>query len=306
MKRSDFHRILNELQNGGKASLVFTVDGQQYQRVFIPDDRLILLGGGHVSLALAKMAAMLDFSVVVVDDRSAFANTKRFPMAKQVLCDRFEEAIDALKIRESDYVCVLTRGHQWDTVCVRKILSGDVMPYYFGMIGSHRRVSGMREGLIADGFDAARIGHLHAPIGIKIGGITPAEIAVSICAEMVQCRRQMPITLAPDELSQKNTDTDVIGYLANGEDNRAILLVLSSSGSTPVKSGSLMAVNALGQGFGTIGGGCSEAAAINCARRIIGTGERRVIDIDMSDEVAAENGMVCGGMMRILIEDMTE
>ena len=305
MKRCDFQRILSQLNRGQTALLEIPVEGGCVTRAFVPEDRLILLGGGHISLALAKMAQMLDFTVTVVDDRPAFANSERFPMAHSVICDRFENAIRTIGIRESDYVCVLTRGHQWDAVCVKMILGGAVTPYYFGMIGSKRRVAGMRELLIGEGYDADRIAQLHAPIGLKIGGVTPAEIALSICAEMVMLRRQKPM-IPGDVTAQMNSDLKMLAYLANSDEPRAMLLVLDSGGSTPVKSGAMMAVNRLGQGYGTVGGGCSEAAAIVQARRIIGTGERRIIDFDMSDEVAAENGMVCGGTMRVLIEDITE
>ena len=82
--------------------------------------------------------------------------------------------------------------------------------------------------------------------------------------------------------------------------------MLTSTGSTPVKSGSLMAINRLGTGYGTIGGGCSEAAAMQRARKIIGTGGSCVIEIDMTNDVAADEGMVCGGTMRVLIEDASE
>ena len=306
MNKIEFRRIYDELNQGKTAYLNIKVEDSTLTRAFVPGDRLILLGGGHVSLALAKMAEMLDFSITVVDDRPTFANSERFPMADRVICDRFEDAIDSLKIRGNDYVCVLTRGHQWDSVCVEKILKGDVMPYYFGMIGSRRRVEGMRAYLLDDGYDAERLAQLHAPIGLQIGGVTPAEIALSISAEMVMYRRQKPQTIGDDVMAQTNADLRTIMYLADGKEPRAMLLVLDSTGSTPVKSGAMMAVNALGKGYGTVGGGCSEAAAIAQARRIIGTGERRIIDIDMSDEVAAENGMVCGGSMRILIEDITE
>lgn len=305
MKTIEFQRIYTDLIQGKTSYLKVPIDDGSVTRAFVPEDRLILLGGGHVSLAAAQMAKLLDFSITVVDDRPTFANTERFSMVDEVICDRFADAIDLLNIRENDYVCVLTRGHQWDCVCVEKILSGDTMPYYFGMIGSRRRVEGMRENLLIDGYDAERIDQLHAPIGLKIGGFTPAEIALSICAEMVMYRHQKPQTVG-SVMEQTNSDMKMLEYLANASEPRAMLLVLSSDGSTPVKSGAMMAVNALGQGFGTVGGGCSEAAAISKARRIIGTGERKILDIDMSDEVAAENGMVCGGSMRLLIEDITE
>ena len=82
--------------------------------------------------------------------------------------------------------------------------------------------------------------------------------------------------------------------------------MLSSTGSTPVKSGAVMAVDALGRGYGTIGGGLGEAETMAQARRMVGTGERRVIEVDMSNDVAADEGMVCGGTMRVLLEDASE
>lgn len=306
MRSSVFKGILEELKNGRTASLNITAGDLTAERIFIPADRLILLGGGHVSLALARMADMLDFSITVVDDRAAFANTERFPMSDRAICDSFAHAIDELDIRGGDYVCVLTRGHKWDSVCVEKILSGAEMPYYFGMIGSSRRVEGMTASLVERGFDPDRIARLHAPIGLRIGGITPAEIALSICAEMIRCRREQPLSFSDSALAQMNADMRMLGYLAGGTEPRAMLMVLESDGSTPVKSGAMMAVNALGEGYGTVGGGCGEAAAVSQARRIIGTGCSRIIELDMSDDAAADHGMVCGGSMRILIEDITE
>lgn len=306
MKQDEFVRILQELSGGRIAYLTIGDSDEVFRRAFVPDERLILLGGGHVSLALAKIAVTIGFSVTVVDDRLSFANSDRFPMAARVICDSFAHAIRDLRITAGDYVCVLTRGHRWDTVCVHEILSGGDMPYYFGMIGSRRRVSGMRELLLSDGYDPARIERLHAPIGLKIGGVTPEEIAISIAAELIQCRHEKPATLADGILSQTNTDQKMLEYLASGGEPRAMLAVLDADGSTPVRGGAMMAVNAMGQGYGTVGGGCGEAAAITQARRIIGTGGRKILELDMTDEVAADHGMVCGGTMRILIEDITD
>ena len=146
-----------------------------------------------------------------------------------------------------------------------------------------------------------------ACLGLAIGAVTPAEIAVSICAQLVEHRRALPETEYPGTLlEQTNSDLSAIRYLAENAEPKALLLVLTSTGSTPVKSGALMAVNKLGTGCGTIGGGCSEAAAMQRARKIIGTGGSCVIEIDMTNDVAADEGMVCGGTMRVLIEDASE
>lgn len=222
------------------------------------------------------------------------------------MCDAFAAAIAALKLRESDYVCVITRGHRWDADCLRQIFSG-AMPSYLGMIGSRRRVAGLMRLLRDEGYDAEKLAAIHAPIGLAIGAVTPAEIAVSICAQLVEHRRALPETEYPGTLlEQTNSDLSAIRYLAENAEPKALLLVLTSTGSTPVKSGALMAVNKLGTGCGTIGGGCSEAVAMQRARKIIGTGESCVIEIDMTNDVAADEGMVCGGTMRVLIEDASE
>ena len=292
MIREEFRPILENLEAGRCAVLHRTVDGVEYTRLFRPRERLILLGGGHIAQPLCRMAAMLDFEVTVVDDRPDFAAASRFPEAAHTVCDAFAAAIAALDLRESDYVCVITRGHRWDADCLRQILSGTA-PSYLGMIGSRRRVE--------------QLAAVHAPISLPIGAVTVAEIAVSICAQLVEHRRALPETDWPGTLlEQTNSDLSAIRYLAESGEPKALLLVLTSTGSTPVKSGSLMAVNRLGTGYGTIGGGCSEAAAMQRARKIIGTGGSCVIEIDMTNDVAADEGMVCGGTMRVLIEDASE
>lgn len=300
----EFQRIAGQLAQGQAADLIREIDGQRYVRRFVPEERLIILGGGHIARSLCAMASMLDFAITVVDDRPDFACREWFPQAKDVVCDSFERAVDRLKIRSGDYVCIVTRGHRWDGLCLRRVLGGQ-QPSYLGMIGSRRRVAAQLEMLAQEGFSPELLRSVHTPIGLKIGAITPAEIAVSICAELVQHRRSLPNRAKAEGLmEQANTDPVFLQYMAENNEPKALLLVLSSTGSTPVKSGAIMAVNAQGQGFGTIGGGCGEAEAMVQARRLIGTGERRIIEVNMNNDVAADEGMVCGGAMRVLLEDL--
>lgn len=303
MKASVLQELLDQLNRGESPDLILSADGQTYIRKFAAADRLILLGCGHVSIDVYCLAKTIGFDVVAVDDRPMFANFERFPDA-QVICDEFISAIKKLRITRRDYVCVLTRGHLWDAQCIRAILSGE-MPYYLGLISSKKRATGLREILIEEGFRKEDIDAIHAPIGLKIGAMTTAEIAVSICAELIQERHKQYVKPRENELTQTNVDYDLLRYLATSVEPRALVTVLSSTGSTPVKSGSMMAVNALGHVAGTVGGGCGEAAAINKARRIIGRGDQAVLHIDMSNEVAADNDMVCGGTMTVLIENIT-
>ncbi|MBQ9248036.1 MAG: XdhC family protein [Ruminococcus sp.] len=290
------------MNRGESSELVLKTENKEYIRKFEKNDRLILWGCGHVSLDVYRFAVMLGFSVVVADDRPTFANSERYPQA-QLICDSFLSAIAKIGITERDYVCVLTRGHRWDQECVKAILSG-TMPFYLGMIGSRRRVAGLKETLLEHGFDKNKIEQLHAPIGLDIGSVTTAEIALSICAQLIQVKRKVQHKPKENELAQTNVDEQLIAYLADVKEPCALVTVLESTGSTPVKSGSMMAVDRIGRTVGTIGGGCSEAAAIAKARRTIGSGNSEIIRIDMSNEIAAESGMVCGGEMTVMIEEI--
>lgn len=305
MGNREYEEIVGRLEKGYTAELARDVEGRAYLRAFRPSDRLILLGGGHIAQPLCRIAAMLDFAVSVVDDRPSFANTSRFPEADEVICDRFSNAIKQLRISDRDYICVITRGHRWDADCLRQLLTG-TLPSYLGMIGSKRRVAGLLKLLEEDGFDRQALSKIHAPIGLKIGGTTPAEIAVSICAQLVSHRSLLPGQKARGALAQTNVNMDMLQFLARSTEPKVMMLVLESKGSTPVKAGAMMAVDDIGTTYGTIGGGCGEAAVISRARDIIGTGTREVISVDMTNDMAAEEGMVCGGTMRVLIEDVPD
>lgn len=272
----------------------------------LPKERLIILGGGHIALPVCEFSAKCGFEVYVADDRPAFANEERFPWAAGVICDSFENAISGLKITPYDFVVIITRGHRHDADCLRAILPG-TQPAYLGMIGSRRRVRGLLDMLVEEGFDKEKIERIATPIGLKIGAVTPEEIAVSILSEVIAYKR----------LPEKNTgharyvngsdlDLDMIEYLAENHEPKAVVTVIQTKGSTPRGAGAKMAVDRRGSVTGSIGGGCSEGAVIRDAVDIIGTGEYKTVFIDMTGEVAESDGMVCGGVMYALIEDGTE
>ena len=159
-------------------------------------ERLILCGGGHVSLEVAHIARRLEFELVIIDDRPEFASRDRFPMAGQVVCAPFLEALDALGSRESDYYVILTRGHAHDRDCLEHVLRGKYA--YAGMIGSRTKVAAVKAALEAAGIAREILDGVHSPIGLPIGAQTPAEIAVSIAAELVQERaRRGPAAVPP-------------------------------------------------------------------------------------------------------------
>ena len=220
---------------------------------------------------------------------------KDFPEAKQIVCDLFPAAIEKIGIRESDYVAVITRGHRYDADCLRELLRG-IMPRYLGMIGSKRRTVGLLNMLEEEGFSRADLDRIHTPIGLDIGALTVKEIAISIVAELIAERRRTTDRRSKSSiLTAEDIDLPLLETAARGDIPKTLMLVYETSGSTPVKSGSYMVVDANTATAGTIGGGCSESAVMRQAYYLIGTGEHKCVTIDMSNDTAAQEGMVCGG-----------
>ncbi|MDR1133387.1 MAG: XdhC family protein, partial [Synergistaceae bacterium] len=272
---------------------------------FMPRSRMIVFGGGHIAVPLVRVASMLRFDVTVYDDRPNFANRERFPEASEVICDSFSRVAELISIRPSDYVVIVTRGHKHDADCLRAILSGGT-PYYSGMIGSRRRTAIVRQQMKQEGFDQDRIDALHSPIGLAIGAVTPEEIVISIMAEVVKERR-MKFSWddggsAVSRGGESDADMELLECLArDDEEDCAIITVVSAEGSTPRSAGAKMIARLDGSSVGTIGGGCAEADILRTAREIIKDGGWKFQTVDMTDS-ADENGMVCGGVMKVLIE----
>ena len=160
--------------------------------------------------------------------------------------------------------------------------------------------------LAAEGFDPERLKRICTPIGLSIGAVTPAEIAVSILSEVIAYKR-LPEHGDPGRYcNDSDVELSTLRYLAENHDPKAVVTVIETKGSTPRGTGAKMAVSPLGKVTGSIGGGCSEAAVIQDAVRIIGTGRYKLVDIDLTGEVAESDGMVCGGTMKVLVEDGSE
>ncbi len=270
--------------------------------VFYPKERLIILGGGHIALPLAEFSGKTGFQVTVADDRPSFANSARFPEAETVICDSFENIIPRLRITRNDYIVIITRGHRHDMDCLKSILN---LPetIYLGMIGSKRRVKAVLELLEKEGYDKERLNGVCTPIGLSIGAVTPEEISISILAQLIERKR-----LGNHLKAREKTDVEyeLLKFLAAGRtEPMCVVTVTETKGSTPRGKGAKMAVFPTGSVKGSIGGGCAEAEIIHEAVSMIGTGRYRLRDIDMTGDVAESEGMVCGGIMRVLMEDYT-
>lgn len=152
-----------------------------------PSPHLYVVGAGHVSQHLAHMAAAVGFRIHVIDDREAFANPGRFPDATDIVVDDIPQWLSQANLPATAFIVIVTRGHKHDLDALRT-LSGRTFRYV-GMIGSRAKVARITEALLQDGAPAGWLEQVHAPIGLRIGAVTPEEIAVSIAAELVAVRR---------------------------------------------------------------------------------------------------------------------
>jgi len=152
----------------------------------LPQPMLYIFGGGHVSIALANAANNVGFAIGVIDDREQFANTQRFPMAREVFTS-YEDAFAKIQPNPSTYLLIVTRGHRDDM----RVLAWAVKTpaRYIGMIGSKRKVLSVYQALEREGFSPELFNGVHAPVGLEIGALTPEEIAISISAELIAVRR---------------------------------------------------------------------------------------------------------------------
>jgi xanthine dehydrogenase accessory factor len=153
----------------------------------LPPALLFIFGAGHVSVNLYKVAHNAGFDVVVVDDRETYANRERFPEAKEVFAEDFDQATAKLTPGESSYIVIVTRGHRDDMRVLRWAVQ--TRARYVGMIGSKRKTIAIFKELQKEGIPANLFERVHAPVGLDIGAVTPEEIAVSITAELIAIRR---------------------------------------------------------------------------------------------------------------------
>lgn len=159
-----------------------------YIEPLVAAETVYIFGGGHVAQELVPLLAHLKFRCVVMDDREAFANPRVFPQAKKTIVGDLEHISDYLCLQPRDYVCIMTRGHQYDYYVQRQAL--DAHPRYIGVMGSHNKVAVVTEKLLEDGYTREEIEACHMPIGVEILAETPAEIAVSIAGELIRKRAE--------------------------------------------------------------------------------------------------------------------
>jgi len=149
--------------------------------------KIVIAGGGHVALAIAKQAQLLDFDVTIIEDRPQYADPARFAGAR-VLQGDVPETLAATDYGWSSFIVIATRGHKLDADCV--LAAVKTKARYIGLLGSRRKTVLIEEMLKEHGVADDRVQAIHSPVGLDLGGRTPAEIALSVLAEITQVRYQ--------------------------------------------------------------------------------------------------------------------
>ena len=248
---------------------------------FDPCGELVICGGGHVSQFVARIAKLVDFRITVIDDREDFVTEERFPEADKRICCPYDDIAQYLPKSDNAYYVVVTRGHSGDKKSVEAVLQRKFG--YLGMIGSRKKVATTMESLKCQGYSKEQIESVHAPIGLAIGARTPAEIAVSIMAEIIQVKNNGTVSTMTSEL-------------ASSMEPGTLCIILDKKGSSPRGIGSMMLVTKDGI-LGTIGGGLVEKTAIDYAKSVTSVCEK---EYTLTNEESGGIGMICGGWNRIL------
>ena len=185
---AELAEALEELWVRGGAKKVAGREGQWFAESIAPEPLLLIVGASPIAVALCAMAARTGFRTAVVDPRRDFARPDLFPAAERVVHAWPEEGLGEAGLDAHSFVAVVAHDEKLDVPALRAALRAKSR--YIGLLGSRHTREVRYEALQAEGFAAAEVGRIHGPIGLKgLGGIEPAEIAVSILAELIAVRR---------------------------------------------------------------------------------------------------------------------
>jgi xanthine dehydrogenase accessory factor len=169
-----------------RSATIDTPEGPVFIEVFNPRLRCFIVGAVHIAQPLARMAALTGYLVTVIDPRTAFASDERFPDVT-LTTDWPDEALDRLKPNRRTAIVTLTHDPKLDDPALGVALRSDA--FYIGALGSKKTHAARCKRLAAQGFSEAELARIHGPIGLDIGAVSPAEIAIAIMAEITQVLR---------------------------------------------------------------------------------------------------------------------
>jgi xanthine dehydrogenase accessory factor len=187
--RDPLKAALAERLRSGRSGMEETVEGRVFLTVYVPAPQLVITGAVHISQALAPIANLLGYDVTIVDPRTAFASPERFPDVK-VIAEWPDQALPPLGIDRYTAFVALTHDPKIDDPALLHALSREC--FYIGALGSRKTHARRIERLKQQGLSEADISRVHAPIGLDIGAVSPAEIAVAIMAQITERLREEP------------------------------------------------------------------------------------------------------------------
>ena len=289
--RAHAGEILNIRESG-----LSVIDGcNVYSELLGRDKKLVICGAGHVSMPIITLGKMMGMHVTAIDDRLTFANNAIAQGADEVKFNEFEAALSEIESDDDTYFVIVTRGHRYDKECLRSITK---KPHaYIGMMGSRRRVKIVKEDLAAEGIPQDVLDSVYTPIGKKIGAETPEEIAVAVMAEIIEVKNGKKRSFGlPQDIMK--------ALLSDEREAVTMATIIARQGSAPRGMGTKMLIGRDGNNVGTIGGGCIEGSVIAKGRRMLMEGDHKpvIVEVDMTCDAAEDEGMVCGGRVRVLLE----
>lgn len=278
-----------------KKGLVKAGENTLFLEELAGEKKLVICGGGHVSIPVIKIGKMLGFHVTVLEDRLSFADRGRNAGADLVLCMDFASGLDSITGDKNTFFVIVTRGHRYDKICLERIIRKENA--YIGMIGSKRRVGQVLAAVEKQGASREALERVYTPIGLKIHAKTPEEIGVSIMSEIIQVKNEtMHIGGFSREMLEEALNPERKGM------GKVLATIISRKGSAPREVGAKMLVFQDGTIIGTIGGGCAEADVRQKSMLLMEEMKPAVYSIDMTGREAEDDGMVCGGIIEVLME----
>ncbi|MGN1141968.1 MAG: XdhC family protein [Oliverpabstia sp.] len=292
-----FSQNIEILQTVDRNCVMETAGQKIYCELLGSQKKIVICGGGHVSIPIIKMALMTGFHVTVLEDRPKFANNARKAGATEVFCEPFDEGLAGIEGDIDTFFVIVTRGHRYDQVCLESIVK---KPHaYIGMIGSKLRVKKVKAAILENGADQKVVDDVFTPIGLDIGAETPEEIAIAIMAEIIDVKNKKRQSMGySKEILRAILDRKT------EEEHKVLITIVERKGSAPRGIGTKMVVCPDGTCIGTIGGGCVEADIFRKALLMLKSEDMttRIWHVDMTGRDAEDEGMVCGGVIDVLME----
>lgn len=291
----NWQQWIDQITQNSKSQIITVGDEKAYMEFLTQKYNVVICGAGHISMPIISMCKLLDLPVTVIDDRASFANNARNAGADLVVCEPFDSALDQIQGDNGTFFVIVTRGHRYDQICLQKIIQKENA--YIGMIGSKVRVAKVLDYLEEEGIDREKLNKVYTPIGLKIGSETPAEIAVSIMAQIIEVKNK--------KIGTSTYSKEIMSYILDEKYQdmpKALITIVSRRGSAPREVGTKMLVLKDGTMIGTIGGGCVEADIRQSAFSCIDNQESKLVRADMTGEEAEDDGMVCGGIVELFVE----